>query len=139
MSYLLDTCVISEVTRRVPSEVVTDWLSRQSEETLFLSVITLGEIERGVSKLLSGPKRVKLKRWLDQDLLQRFQRRLLPVDHRVARAWGAVQAELEVAGTPMPAIDGLLSATARTHGLILVTRNTSNFKDPVVELLNPWD
>lgn len=62
MSYLLDTCVISEVTSRVPSEVVTDWLSRQSEGTLFLSVITLGEIERGVSKLSSGPRRVKLKR-----------------------------------------------------------------------------
>jgi len=136
--YLLDTCVISELVRSRPDPGVVDWVRRQDGEDLHLSVLTLGEIERGIARLPASSRRAALEKWLHEDLARRFTQRLHPVDEEVARAWGRVQAELEISGRPMAAVDGLISATARVHELVLVTRNTADFHDQALHTQNPW-
>ena len=138
MSYLLDTCVVSELTRPSPQPTVARWLMSQPEHSLFLSVLTLGEIQKGIGHLAAGEKRSELEKWLRDDLRERFGSRILPVSDAVALTWGLVQSALEARGTPMAAVDGLLSATARTYGLVLATRNVDDFRDPEVKLHNPW-
>jgi len=139
VSWLLDTCVICEPTRKSPSPRVSLWLDGQPEESLYLSVLTLGEIRKGVAVLPAGPKRKRLERWLAQDLVERFAGRILPVDAVVADAWGRLQGAAETAGRPLPTLDSLLAATALAHGLTLVTRNTADFTGTRAEVLNPWD
>lgn len=139
MSWLLDTCVICEPTRKSPSPRVSLWLDGQPEESLYLSVLTLGEIRNGVAVLPAGPKRKRLERWLAQDLVERFAGRILPVDAEVADAWGRLQATAETKGRPLPTLDSLLAATAMAHGLVLATRNTSDFALTGVDLVNPWE
>lgn len=139
MSWLLDTCVICEPTRKAPSPRVLAWLDRQAEESLYLSVLTLGEIRKGVALLPAGSKRKRLERWLAHDLVERFAGRILPVDTGVADAWGRLQAAAETTGRPRPTLDSLLAATAQANGLTLVTRNTADFTGPGSEVLNPWD
>jgi predicted nucleic acid-binding protein len=139
VSWLLDTCVICEPTRKAPSPRVSAWLDGQSEESLYLSVLTLGEIRKGVSALPAGPKRKRLERWLAHDLVERFAGRILPVDAGVADVWGRIQATAETKGRPLPTLDSLLAATAMAHGLVLTTRNTSDFAPTGVDLINPWE
>lgn len=139
MSWLLDTCVISEPTRAKPSMRVLDWLRNQPEETLYLSVLTIGEIRHGCARLPVGPKRKALERWLEQVLPERFAGRILPVDAPVADWWGRLQAGAGACGRNLPTLDSLLAATALTHGLVLVTRNTADFEPTGAELLDPWN
>ena len=108
------------------------------EEAIFLSVLTLGEIQKGIEKLIPGKRRNELQAWLDRDLRRRFAGRLLDIDAEVALVWGRVQASMERAGTPLPTIDGLLSATAITHNLTIVTRNTGDFLPGGANVFNPW-
>ncbi|MGA2976305.1 MAG: type II toxin-antitoxin system VapC family toxin [Spirochaetia bacterium] len=138
MRYLLDTCVISELVRPQPDPEVVAWVKRQNEMDLNLSVITLGEIEKGIGRLPASARRKALEQWLREDLAGRFAGRLVTIDAEVACVWGRVQAELELRGKPMGAVDGLLSATARVHDLMLVTRNNADFHDPAVRTMNPW-
>ena len=138
MSYLLDTCVVSELVRPEPDSNVVTWIRACAEDSLYLSVLTVGEIQKGVSRLEPSRRRTRLERWLREDLRVRFGERLLPVDERISLTWGRAQAELEAQGTPMSAVDGLIAATARAHGLALATRNTGDFRDPRLELVNPW-
>ena len=139
MSWLLDTCVICEPTRKSPSPRVSAWLDEQAEESLYLSVLTLGEIRKGVAILPAGPKRKKLERWLAHDLVERFAGRILPLDTAAADLWGRIQAQAESRGRPLPTLDSLLAATAMAHGLILATRNTDDFAATGAELFNPWE
>jgi predicted nucleic acid-binding protein len=136
--YLLDTCVISELARAQPDPAVVAWVRQQNEMDLHLSVLTLGEIEKGIGRLPASPRRKVLEQWLHEELVGRFAGRLVTVDAEVARVWGRVQAELGLGGIPMGAVDGLLSATARVHELVLVSRNITDFRDPVVDTMNPW-
>ena len=138
MRYLLDTCVISEVTKKRPSAKVLTWLDAQEELTLFLCVITLGELQKGVSKLSTSRKRVRLQQWVEQDLTRRFTGRILSVDLEVAMRWGAITATAARQGRPIPVLDGLLAATALAAGLMLVTRNTSHMQATGVQLFDPW-
>lgn len=138
MSWLLDTCVICEPGRKQPSTRVLRWLDEQPEESLYLSVLTLGEIRRGCARLPAGPKRKALERWLERDLPERFAGRILSADGLVADLWGRLQAGAEVKGYKLPTLDSLLAATALAHGLTLVTRNTGDFEATDAELLNPW-
>jgi predicted nucleic acid-binding protein len=138
VSWLLDTCVICEPGRKQPSARVLRWLDEQPEESLYLSVLTFGEIRRGCSRLPAGPKRKALERWLERDLTERFAGRILPLDGPVADLWGRLQAGAETKGHKLPTLDSLLAATALTHGLTLVTRNTGDFGPTDAELLNPW-
>lgn len=138
MSYLIDTNVISELVRPKPDAAVLDWFSRTPDEALFLSVLTLGEIRKGVEKLTSpdeAPRREKLRLWLEHDLRDWFGPRILPIGPDVADHWGRLLAQ---AGRPVPAIDSLLAATALHHDLRLVTRNTRDFDYAGLEVINPW-
>jgi toxin FitB len=138
MSFLLDTCVVSELVRKVPHDEVLDWLSRQDEEALYLSVLTLGEIEKGVSKLRASTRRDRLRMWLTRDLAARFAGRLLPIDAHVATRWGMMSGEAEKRGIALPVIDSLIAATAFEHGFSVVTRNVADFERCGVSCVNPW-
>jgi toxin FitB len=136
VSYLIDTNVLSELRRKVPDPGVADWFSQRPAGTLHLSVLTLGEIRKGIEALLDAPRRLALLDWLETDLPAFFSGRILPIDLAVADRWGRLVAQ---AGRPLPAIDSLLVATAAQHGLILVTRNQRDMQGLGVQVLNPWD
>lgn len=135
MSYLLDTNVVSELARSKPEVAVTRWLKEIPADELFLSVITLGELRRGVERLPAGARRERLRRWLEQDLRAWLGPQLLPIDANVADRWGRLLAA--AVHTP-PAIDALLAATALAHDLRLVTRNERDFDFVGLEVVNPW-
>ena len=135
MSYLIATCVISELVRPKPDAAVLDWFANTPDEALFLSVLTLGEIRKGVEKLPEPQRREKLRLWLEHDLRDWFGPRILPIGPDVADHWGRLLAQ---AGRPVPAIDSLLAATALHHDLRLVTRNTKDFNYAGLEVINPW-
>lgn len=135
MSYLIDTNVLSELRRREPDPNVVNWLERRPATTLYLSVLTLGELRKGIDALPEGVRRRALLDWLEIELPAFFSGRLLTIDARIADRWGHLLAQ---AGRPMPAIDSLLAATALTHDLILVTRNLRDFQYPGLSVIDPW-
>lgn len=135
MSYLIDTNVLSEFRRRQPEQKVVAWMQARPRQSLFLSVLTLGEIRKGIERSDDGPRKQLLIDWLEVELTNYFVGRLLAVDAPTADRWGRL---LALAGRPLPAIDGLLAATALQHDLTLVTRNTKDFAGLGVRLLNPW-
>lgn len=138
MNYLLDTCIISEYTRRRPSPKVINWLGEAEEQGLFLSALTLGELMHGVERLPAGERKSALALWLREELVPRFDRRLIPLDAPVMLAWGALVARLEAVGRPMALMDSLIAATALCHDMVVVTRNESDFLPSGVPLFNPW-
>ncbi|MDI6762977.1 MAG: type II toxin-antitoxin system VapC family toxin [Thermodesulfobacteriota bacterium] len=135
MSYLLDTNIVSETVRRNPNKAVISWLDQIPAEALFVSVLTLGEIRKGIEALPDRRRREKLRLWLEHDLPAWFEGRMLPVDLAVADRWGRLLAEV---GRPAPTIDSLLAATALHHELRLVTRNAGDFDYPGLEVINPF-
>ncbi len=135
MSYLIDTNVVSELRRKTPDTSVVNWFSDRPPATLYLSVLTLGEIRKGIEGLADDARRQPLLDWLEIDLPTFFTGRILAVDAAVATQWGHLVA---TAGRPLPAIDSLLAATALEHDLVLVTRNTKDFADLAVKVFNPW-
>jgi toxin FitB len=138
MSFLLDTCVISELVASQPNPTVVGWVDGVDEEKLFLSVITIGEIKRGIQKLADSTRRSALSMWLEDDLLLRFRGRILPIDIAVMLVWGLLVADLEKRGRPLPAIDSLIAATCLRAKLDLVTRNEGDFAHSGVTMINPW-
>jgi predicted nucleic acid-binding protein len=135
MSYLLDTNIVSETVRRNPNKAVIAWLDQLPGEALFVSVLTLGEIRRGIETLTDKRRREKLRLWLEHDLPAWFEGRVLPIDLAVADRWGRLLAEV---GKPVPSIDSLLAATALHHELRLVTRNAGDFDYPGLQVINPF-
>jgi predicted nucleic acid-binding protein len=138
VSYLLDTCVLSELRKPTPDPNVTAWIQQVDESHLYLSVIVLGEIQKGIAKLDDSKKKQALQLWLEQNLQARFAGRILPIDSSVALEWGLLQGLAARSGNPMPVIDSLIGATAICHNLTLVTRNTADFERLPVKLVNPW-
>ena len=138
MSWLLDTCALSEYVRKAPAPEVIRWLDEQDESSLFISVISLGEIEKGILKLrASDPRRSqKLTAWLGK-VEQRFAGRILPLDTVALHVWAQIAATAELAGQPLPVMDGLIMATAQCHGLTVVTRNVQDFT-LYPQVFNPW-
>ncbi len=136
MSYLIDTHVLSELRRKSPDSAVARWFADRPAGTLYLSVLTLGELRKGVERLADPVRRLALLDWLETGLPAFFAGRVLAVDAAVADRWGQLQAR---AGRPLPAIDSLLAATALHHGLILVTRNVRDVSDLGAQVLNPWE
>ena len=137
MNFLLDTNVISEPKQKRPSKRVLEWLDAQDESKLYLSVLTLGEIKKGITRLESGKKKATLEKWLEQ-LRSRFSRRILPITEKTFLAWGKMYGEFERKGIVRPAFDSLLEATALEHDMIFLTRNVKNFHSSPVTILNPW-
>ena len=136
MRYLFDTSTISEALKREPNPSVIAWLSGTSTDHTFISVLTLGEVQKGVEKLPDGSKRERIRYWLEVELPQQFGDHVLTIDNEVADRWGRIVAQQ--AGKPRPPIDCLLAATALTHGLTLVTRDTDLVGIPGLEIFNPW-
>jgi tRNA(fMet)-specific endonuclease VapC len=138
MTYLLDTCAISELVAREPNRGLFEWVDGVDEVRLYLCAVSIGEIYKGIQKLAASRRRQSLVEWLQGDLLVRFRGRVLPIDTEVMLAWGALVAGLEQRGRPMPAIDSLIAAAALHNGLTLVTRNETDFAHSGVPVLNPW-
>ena len=139
MTFLLDTCVISELVAKQPNLHVVQWVDSIDEDKLFLSAITIGEIKRGIEKLADSSRKSALAEWLGGDLLIRFTDRILPIDIPVMLVWGQLTAGLEKQGRRMPAIDSLIAATCLQARLDLVTHNESDFAHCGVAVVNPWE
>jgi predicted nucleic acid-binding protein len=137
VKYLLDTCVISELVKPAPNRKVVDWLNEVSSGALFLSVITIGEIRKGLFKLPDSKRKERLTGWLNT-LLDEYDERIISIDLMVAENWGLLQGKAEREGSSMASIDSLLAATAYTYNLTLTTRNESDFVPSGVPIINPW-
>lgn len=138
MRTLVDTCVLSEVQRPKGAAEVRKRFESLDEEDIYLSVLTLGELKKGIDKLRASAKKRSLTTWFDQLALS-ASKRILPIDHETAVIWGEVTAKCEKKGRSIPAVDGLIAATALRHGLHLMTRNVSDFEPTGAMLINPWD
>lgn len=138
MSWLLDTCVLSELVKPKPDAGLVAWVESNDEGRLYLSALTLGELAKGIARLPAGAKRNRLQNWLDRDLSERFSGRVLPIDQAAALRWGELQARAEKHGRPMPVIDGLIAATAVLHDLTIVTRNGDDMAQSGAAVLDPW-
>ena len=139
MKYLLDTCVISEIIRPKPSIKVTRWIKKEDENNFYLSVLTIGELHKGIEKLDESRRKEELHNWVENDLKERFWTRIIDIDLQTAVIWGKIQGMTERVGKPMPAIDSLIAATGIAHHLTVVSRNTSDMKESGAALLNPWE
>jgi len=139
MKYILDTCVISELAKLLPDKKVISWVTQNDEEDFYLSTLTFGELHKGISKLPPSKRKAYLHQWVEYELKERFENRIIDIDLKVAKVWGEIQGQAELKGRPMPAIDSLIAATGLAHDLIVVTRNTSDMDQSEVLLLNPWE
>ncbi len=139
MSFLLDTNVVSEWVRPRPDEHVVAWLEAVDEEEVFMSVVSFAELRRGVDLLPPGRRRDRLDEWIEEDLATRFHGRIIEVDRPIADAWGRMMVRVQRAGRALGAMDAFFAATAESHELTLVTRNTRDFTGLHVALHNPWE
>ena len=138
--FLLDTNVLSEFKRRgAPDPQVRAWLKATDPDLLWASVLSFGEIRKGIERLAPGKRRTELEGWLQRDLEQWFEERLLPVTKAIAHRWGILSAQALDRGKPLPNIDGVIAATALEHDLTLVTRNVKDLTGLGVKVLTPWE
>ncbi len=138
IGYLLDTVFVSEFVKDTPDPNVVAWARIHDDSSSFVSVVTLGEIQKGISRLLDSKRKERLQTWLIDDLVHRFNGRILPVDNAVALTWGALQGEAQRGGNQLPIVDCLIAATASVHNLTVVTRNVRDMQRCGVPVLNPW-
>jgi len=138
MKYLLDTCVISEFIKSSPNQNVIKWFKEQNNESLYLSVMTFGEIQHGISRLSDCKKKESLSEWLC-NLEHSFNGRIIDIDIKLASYWGNLQGNLSIKGNKMPVIDSLLAAAALNFDMTLVTRNVKDVEKSGVNLINPFE
>lgn len=138
MNFLLDANVVSEWTKPRPDTGVVAWLAEADEDRVFISVITVAELRHGIEGLPAGARRDRLDTWLTEQVPQRFEERLLPVDAETANLWGRVMAQGQAAGRPPGTMDCFIAATVLQHDMTLVTRNVSDFEALEVRLVSPW-
>jgi predicted nucleic acid-binding protein len=136
--FLLDTNCISELVRPKPERRVVEWMEAADEAMLYLSVLTVGEIRKGLAGLAQGKRRTHLETWLEVELQARFAGRIVPIDAAIADRWGLIAAEAKRKGKALSIIDGLLAATALHHNLTVISRDTTDFTNAQVQVLNPW-
>jgi predicted nucleic acid-binding protein len=137
--FLLDTNVPSELTRLVPDSRVSAWVAAQDNASLYLSVVSVGELRKGFALLSQGKRRAQLEQWFEQFLLPLFVDRILPVTQGTGNRWGVLSAECQLRGIALNMADGMIAATALEHDLTLVTRNVRDFERLGVDVLNPWE
>lgn len=138
MRTLVDTCALSELQRKQGAARVRERFAELDHDEVYLSVLTLGELRKGIDKLRASAKKRTLTAWFDQ-LVSSSPDQILPVDTETALIWGEITAKCEKRGRPLPAVDGLIAATALRHGLHLMTLNTADFEPTGVMLINPWE
>jgi len=136
--FLLDTNIVSELIRSRPEPKLSRWIASTDENLLYLSVLTMGEIRKGIVQLGKTARQIELQTWVDRDLSSRFVDRILPIDEAVADRWGWISGQAMVNGVRLPVIDGLLAAMALHYNLTFVTRNTRDVLATGAVLLNPW-
>ena len=139
MRYLLDTCVISELIKPGENNKIVEWIQSKDEDSLFISVLTIGEIQKGISKLPDSRRKESLRTWVDNDLKKRFSGRILEISEKIATTWGEIQANSEKDGKKMPVIDSLIAATAIKNNLTVVTRNVKDIENSGCRSINPWE
>lgn len=137
--YLLDTNVLSEGIKSRPDAKVKAWVEATDEQLFHISVLTLGEIRKGIESLPPSSRRAALESWLMHDLVVRLAGRILEVDQEVTDRWGRLAGKARAENRPLPVVDGLLAATALHHNLTLVTRNTRDVLPTGVPVFNPWE
>ena len=137
--YLVDTNLPSELTKPLPDPRVTEFLIRAGRQSVFVSVVTLGEIAKGIAGLSEGKRRDELRDWLDKVMRPWFASRILAITEPIAERWGVLAAEQRQKGRQIPMADGLIAATALEHDLVLATRNVRDFEHLGVTMVNPWD
>lgn len=138
MKYLLDASALSELAKPRPEPKVVRWIDERDEAALFLSVLTLGELHKGIARLPQGPRRNRLSDWVDEELARRFEGRVLPVDLEVAEEWGRLQGRAASRGEPLPVVDSLIAATALVHHLTVVTRDVKDMARCGAPVHDPW-
>lgn len=140
MNYLLDTCVLSEYVKKKPNIKVIQWLDEQEENSLFISVLSIGEIRKGIIKIQKKqPQRYqKLIQWIETVEL-RFAGKIINLDYKIINCWARICGECEAKGQKLPIMDSLITATAYEYNLIIVTRNVSDFHFSPVHIFSPWD
>jgi predicted nucleic acid-binding protein len=138
MSHLFDTNVISELVAAQPNPKVVQWIDGIDPGSIYLSVITIGELRKGIEKLPTSRRKQTLRDWLNHDLLHRFSGRILVLDVEVMLTWGELVGRLERIGRPLPAMDSLIAALALYHHCALVTRNDDHFQEAGIAVINPW-
>lgn len=139
MKYMLDTCVLSEFTRRQPEQRVIDWINSNSEEDLFISVITIGEVQRGIERLSDSKRKTELIQWMTQGLLKRFDGRIVSIDAETMIIRGSLTTRMESQGKPIGVMDSLIIASALQYKMIVATHNINDFHPSGVRVINPWD
>jgi predicted nucleic acid-binding protein len=138
VKYLLDTCLISELVKKAPNRAVVSWLDEQDEQSLFLSALTIGELQKGISKLPDGARKDDLQVWIEHDLVLRFSGRIIDIDLESMLIWGKLQGESEQKGESLAVMDSLIATTAKAYGLAVVTRNVKDMERCHVRVCNPW-
>lgn len=138
MNYLLDTNVISELIAARPDVGVAQWVDSLEPSSVYLSVITIGELRKGIEKLPDSKRKTTLCDWLNNDLLSRFRNRILSLDVEVMLTWGVLAGRREREGKPLAAMDSMIAALALHHQCCLVTRNEADFRETGVRIVNPW-
>ncbi len=141
MRLLLDTCVISEIVKPKPVKKVISWLEGVDDYSLFLSVLTIGEIQKGIFKLrqVDTKRSEKYEHFLQDKIIDQYRDRILMLDLDVMMSWGTLMGEKSAKGEPMPIMDGLIAATALTHDMTIVTRNVKDFQRIRLKIFNPWE
>jgi predicted nucleic acid-binding protein len=139
MIYLLDTNVVSELIKKQPNPKVVQWVDDQGSIRMYLSVITIGDIRKGIEKLPTSERKASLQAWLSSQLLIRFEGRIVPITTNVMLRWGELTGQLETKGIVLSAIDSFIAAIALDGQFTLATRNTEDFRDTGVSLFNPWE
>ena len=139
MNYLLDTNVLSELVKPQPNQQIVDWVDSLDPATIFISVITLGEIRKGIEKTPSPQRKALLTTWLQTDLLLRFDGKIATITPAVALLWGELVGKLEQAGHPLPALDSLIAAIALAGDYTIATRNEDDFVHTGASVINPWN
>ncbi|MCE5295357.1 MAG: type II toxin-antitoxin system VapC family toxin [Chlamydiales bacterium] len=136
--YLLDTCVFSELIKKKPSPLVTEWIAERNEQLFSVSALTFGEIKKGIGLAQDQQLKKNLQMWLEDFIIPRFWSRIITIDGAVGLAWGELIAKQPKNGRVLPAIDSLIAASAIAHNLQIVTRNTKDFEGLNIPIVNPW-
>jgi predicted nucleic acid-binding protein len=138
-SFLLDTNVVSELTRSQIEPKVQSWVAAQQFGALLISVVSIGEMEKGFTTMSDLQRRSRLESWLERQLTELFRGQVLSVTQAIAKRWGALDGLRQMVGRPLAVPDGMIAATALEHGLIMVTRNVKDFDGLGLTILNPWE